>query len=117
MASHWDQRFETENSDGVLIILGELSEDGQKLLDNMIFVKLGRDLSELRGAGSSDHRGIFLAKFHELLSESLLLCVGARVGVEEKVARGHTACKPLSLSKSDDKWAEHVLHLGIREGL
>ena len=39
--SHWDERLKTHDSDGILLVLRELSEDWKDLLQNVLFFELG----------------------------------------------------------------------------
>jgi len=65
---HWDKTLDTQNTDLVLLILRQLSESGQQLLQDVLFVKLGREKPEFRGARSPDHGSVVVAKFNKLLS-------------------------------------------------
>ena len=87
VTSHWDQSFDAKNADSILVILRKLSKDWEKLLDDVLLVKLGGEFSKSGGAGASDHWSVFLAELHEFLSQALLLGVGSWVGVEEQTSR------------------------------
>jgi len=86
MTGHWDQSFNAENTDSILVILRKLSEDWEELLDHVLLIKLSREFSKSSSTSSSDHGSVFLAEFHEFLSQALFLRVGSRVSVEEQTS-------------------------------
>lgn len=114
---HGNEALEAHHANGVLLILGQLSEDRKNLLEHVLLLKLGSEEAELGGAGSSDHRGVLIAELDKLLSELLLL--GPRLGVarEEELAGANSSSEPLTLGKLDHKRSEHSLDLGVTEVL
>ena len=70
---HWDQRLKAHDSNGILFILRQLSEDWQNFLENMLLFKLSSELTKFGGASSSNHGGVFVTELDELLSKLLLL--------------------------------------------
>jgi hypothetical protein len=69
-----------------LLILRQLSENRQNLLKDVLFFELSGEETELGGASTSNHGGVLITEFDELLPELFLL--GTRLGVagEEQVA-------------------------------
>ena len=115
VGSNLDERLNAEDSDGVLVILGQLSVDGQELLHDVLLLQVGGELSEPGGTGASDHWSVFLAQLQELLAEALLHAVRALVGVGEEGAGGDAADEPLGASESNNERGEDILHLGVGE--
>ena len=97
IAGHRNQRFQAEDSDSVLIVLGELFEDGDDVLDDVVFFEEGGEVAEFHGAGSSDHGGVFVAEVDELFAEFVFVGRAAGVGVPEEVARADPSTEPVSL--------------------
>ncbi len=117
MAGHVDKRFEAENSNCVLFILGELSKDWKQFSNNVLLVELGGKLTKLLRTCASDHWGVFLAQLHKLLSQTFFLRSRSRIGVEKECAGWNTACEPFSLCKADDEGSENILNFCVSEGL
>ena len=69
-----------------MVILGELSENREQFLDDMLLFELLRKCTKFGSAYTSDHGRVLLTQFHELLSEALFLGVGPRVGLIEEGA-------------------------------
>ena len=64
-----------------------------------LIINVNKYYSNFGGASSSNHGGIFIAKFDELLSKLILLCTSSRIGREEQSTRRDSASKPLSRGK------------------
>ena len=73
VAGHGNQGLDAEDAARVLIVLGQLSEDGQKLLDHVLLFQLSREFAQFGGTYTSDHWRVLLTQLHELLSEALFL--------------------------------------------
>ena len=86
VAGHWNERLDTEDTARVLIILGQLTEDREQLLNNVLPLKLSGKVAELRGTNSLDHRRVVLAELEELAAQPILLSTSTRVGIVEKAA-------------------------------
>lgn len=115
VGGHWDERLDTEDTAGVLIILRQLSKDWDELLDNVLLLKLSGEVSELGGANTTNHRRVFLTELHELLSQLVLIVVSLGIGVVEERAGGDASSEPVTRGKTNDEWAEDVLHLFLAE--
>jgi hypothetical protein len=110
---HEDQGFEAQHADSILVILRKLSEDRHNLLNDVLLLKFSREFSELLGAGSSNHRSIFLTELDEFLSKTLLLGVRAGIGSSHEGARADTSSEPIGSSKTDNSGGEDALHLSV----
>ena len=108
-----DERLKAHDTDSVLLILRQLSEDGQDLLKHVALLELGRELTEAGGASSTDHGSVLIAELDELLAEAFLLGAGAMVAREEQLAAANATSEPLALSELDDNRAEDVGHLSV----
>jgi hypothetical protein len=81
----------------------------------MLLVQLRREVTEARGASTTDHRCIFIAELDKLFTEALLLLASAMVARVKKAARANTAGEPLTLGELDNDRAEDVHHFGVTE--
>jgi len=79
---HGDERLKAHHTDSVLLILGELPEDREDLLKDVLFFELGSKLTKLGSTSTSDHGSVLVTELNELLSQLLLL--GARLRVAGK---------------------------------
>ena len=70
---HWNERLEAHHSNGILLILGQLSEDWKNFLEHVLLLKLGGKLTKFGSACSPDHWSVLIAQLDELLSQLLLL--------------------------------------------
>jgi hypothetical protein len=80
---HWNEGLEAHDSNGILLILRQLSENWQDLLENMLLFKLSSELTKFRSASSSNHGSVFVTKLNELLSQFLLLWPRLGIAWEE----------------------------------
>ncbi len=68
VSSHRDEGLDAKDSARVLIVLGELAEDGEEFLDNVLLVQLGGENAQFGSADTTNHWRVLLAKLHKLLS-------------------------------------------------
>jgi len=99
--SHWNERFDAQNSTRVLIILGELAEDGQQFLDHVLLLQLGGENAKSSGTNTTNHGCIFLTELHKLFAEALFLRIGASIGMLEKGTSRDAAGEPFASSQTD----------------
>lgn len=117
VASDGDEGLNAKNTAGILVVLGQLSENGEQFLDKVLLFKLSGEVTELGGTNAPNHGGIFLAKLKELFAEAFFLGISTGVGVVEQVTGRDTASEPLVRAQADDEGAEGVLDLFVAEGL
>jgi hypothetical protein len=110
---HWNERLEAHHSNGILLILRQLSEDWQDLLKNVLLLKLGSELTKFGGASSSNHGSVLVAELDELLSQLLLLWSRLGVAWEEELAGADSSSEPLALGKLDHERSEDILDLSV----
>jgi hypothetical protein len=79
----------------------------------MLLFENSSKASKSFSTGATNHRGVLIAKFDELFTESLLLLSGAFVAGFKQRTRADTPCEPFRCCKLYNNGAEDVLDIGV----
>lgn len=112
---HGNQGLEAHDSDGILLILTQLTENGQDLLKNVLLFEFGGEDTELLGTCSTNNSSVLVAKLDELLTELLLLSATGLVTDGEKFDGADSSGEGVTGGQLDHQWSKHVLNLSVGE--
>ena len=116
-AGNGDERFNTKNSNSILIVLRKLPEDWKQFLDDMLLVKASCKFSKFSSTCASDHGCVFLTEFHEFFPKSLFLRIWSLVCSHKETTWRNSSSEKICLCKSDHEWTENFFQFLIWEML
>lgn len=70
-----DENINCQKTDTVLVVIGEVLEEGYHFIDNHVGLHLLDELGEVVGRLPADHGGLIVYKVSEVLAEALLKCL------------------------------------------
>lgn len=114
IVSHRNEWFKTQHANWVLLVSWKLSENRHDFLNDMLLVKVSRELSQFWSTSPSNDRCIFLTELDEFLSEPFFLGVSPCISMGKQVARAHSTIEHLCLGKSQHSGWKNTLHFLVR---
>lgn len=114
--SNRDEDINCQETDTVLVVVGEVLEEGYHFIDNHVGLHLLDELGEVVGRLPADHRGLIVYKVSEVLPEALLEClIGFPVWCRVQTCSGDLGGEPIRFGEVQDQGNKVLFDLAFRQ--